>query len=114
MTLGLVALAKAADAEIQANPLWLRALMQFARLHANRFYNFRGLEYFRVKMAPGRWEPLYAISNEPRFSVRTLYNVGGAFSGISPWLAIGIGAGKAIRQELRGDVDRRPTRSAAR
>jgi phosphatidylglycerol lysyltransferase len=106
VTLGLVALATAAEAEIHANPLWLRALMRFARLHANRFYNFRGLEHFRVKMTPATWEPLYAISNEKSFSLRTLYNIGGAFSGISPLLAVGIGAAKAIRQELRGDVDR--------
>jgi len=33
-------------------------------------------------MAPERWEPIYAISNEKSFSVRTLYNMGGAFSGI--------------------------------
>ncbi len=82
------------------NPLWLRSLMKLARAHANRFYNFRGLEQFRIKMVPTRWEPLYAISNEKRFSVRTLYNVGGAFSGISPWLAIGIGLARAIRREL--------------
>jgi hypothetical protein len=52
-------------------------------------------------MLPGRWEPLYAISNEKKFSVRTLYNIGGAFSRISPWLAIGIGVAKAMRRELR-------------
>ena len=102
VTLGLVALAHAAAGEIHRNPLWLRTLMRFARVHASRFYNFRGLEQFRVKMAPGAWEPLYAISNERNFSVRTLYNIGGAFSGIPPWLAIGMGIGKAIRRELGG------------
>jgi phosphatidylglycerol lysyltransferase len=101
VTLGLVALADAARAEIRGNPLWLRFLMEFARLHANRFYNFRGLEHFRVKMLPGHWEPIYAISNERRFSVRTLYGIGAAFAGIPPWLAIGIGATKAVRQELQ-------------
>ena len=91
VTLGLVALAHAADEEIRRNPAWLRILMYFARAHANRFYNFRGLERFRVKMAPERWETIYAISNEPRFSVRSLYAMGGAFSGIAPWAAIAIG-----------------------
>jgi lysylphosphatidylglycerol synthetase-like protein (DUF2156 family) len=102
VTLGLVALARAVDKDMHRNPLWLRALMQFARAHANRFYSFRGLEQFRLKMDPEGWEPIYAISNEKTFSVRTLYNLGGAFSGISPWLAIGIGIARAIRQELKG------------
>jgi hypothetical protein len=33
--------------------------------------------------------------------MRTLYNVGAAFSGIPPWLAIAIGIGKAVRREFR-------------
>jgi len=100
-TLGLVALAHASDREIQRNPIWLQWMMRFARAHANRFYNFRGLEQFRVKMRPQRWETLYAISNERRFSLRTLYSVGSAFSGIPPWMAIGIGAMKALGEEFR-------------
>lgn len=101
VTLGLVALAGAAQTDIDRNPWWLQAMMKFARLHANRFYNFRGLEHFRLKMAPSRWETLYAISNERSFSVQTLYNMGRAFSGISPMLAIGIAAVKALRQEFQ-------------
>ncbi len=99
-TLGLVALAHAADHEIRRNPAWLRTMMQFARAHANRFYNFRGLEHFRTKMTPQLWEPVYAISDEKRFSARTFYAMGAAFSGIPPWLAIGIGVVKAVRTEL--------------
>ncbi len=110
LTLGLVALAHAADPEIRRNPLWLRGLMRFARAHANRFYNFRGLEHFRTKLAPDAWEPVYAISNEHRFSLPTLYAIGAAFSGIPPWMAIGIGVVKAVRTELRrafGPIRRR-------
>lgn len=106
VTLGLVALASAADQDIHCNPYWLRSLMRFARVHANRFYNFRGLEYFRVKMEPARWEPIYAISTERRFSISTLYGIGAAFSGVPPWLAIGIGAAKALRQELQHSFPR--------
>jgi phosphatidylglycerol lysyltransferase len=112
-TLGLVALAHAADREIRANPAWLRMLMYFARAHANRFYNFRGLENFRVKMAPDRWETVYVISNQPRFSPLNLYTMGAAFSGISPWAAIGIGAAKAVREELRLALRRRSATSPA-
>ena len=102
VTLGLVALASAAESGIQANPFWLRSIMRFARLHANRFYNFRGLEQFRLKMSPCRWEPVYAISTERRFSPGTLYSMGAAFAGIAPWRAIAIGAAQAIRHELAG------------
>ncbi|HTU43552.1 MAG TPA: DUF2156 domain-containing protein [Bryobacteraceae bacterium] len=100
ITLGLVALATAARREMHLNPIWLRAAMNFARAHANRFYNFRGLEQFRLKMLPDRWETIYAISNERSFSPRTLYSMGASFSSISPWLAIGIGLAKAIQREL--------------
>lgn len=101
VTLGLVALAHMADNRLRRNPLWLRTLMQFARAHANRFYNFRGLEQFRLKLVPNKWETVYAISNEKSFSMRTLYSVGGAFSEIPPWLAIGMGVAKAIQREIR-------------
>lgn len=97
-TMGLVALAQGTTA---GNPFWLRSLMSIARAHANRFYNFRGLERFRTKMHPGSWEKLYAISNEPRFSPQALYAVGGAFSGISPMRAIGLAVFKGAREELR-------------
>jgi phosphatidylglycerol lysyltransferase len=97
LTLGLVALARAADREMRANPFWLRGLMRFARAHGNRFYHFRGLEHFRTKLAPRTWEPVYAISNEERFSARTLYAMAAAFSGLPPWLAIAIGGARSLR-----------------
>jgi lysylphosphatidylglycerol synthetase-like protein (DUF2156 family) len=97
-TMGLVALA---DGTTGGNPRWLRALMYIARAHANRFYNFRGLEQFRAKMHPANWENLYAISNERRFSPQALYAVGRAFSGISPVRAVGLAVLKGAREELR-------------
>jgi phosphatidylglycerol lysyltransferase len=99
VTLGLVALARAADREIRSNPAWMRGLMRFARAHANRFYHFRGLEHFRAKLGPQCWEPVYAISNERRFSPGTLYAMGSAFSEIAPWLAVGIGLARAAGAE---------------
>ena len=63
-TLGLVALAQQTAHD---NPLWLRSLMALARAHANRFYNFRGLEHFRAKMNPDCWEKIYAISEREAF-----------------------------------------------
>lgn len=96
VTMGLVALASGTT---QVNPLWMRALMNLARAHANRFYNFRGLERFRARMAPDSWESIYLISNERRFSPQALYAVGGAFSGISPIRAIAIAVWKGAREE---------------
>jgi hypothetical protein len=52
-----------------------------------------------MKMAPARWETIFAIENEPRFSMRTLYAIGEAFAGIPPWQAIGLGVLRAIGQE---------------
>jgi len=100
-TMGLVALARGT---VEENPLWLRTLMVIARAHANRFYNFRGLEHFRAKMHPGYWEKIYAISNERRFSFQALYAVGGAFSGISPVRAVGLAVAKGARTEFGAAV----------
>ncbi len=109
-TLGLVALASQAASASASNPWWFRLLTRFARAHANRFYNFRGLERFRTKMSPGSWETIYAISNERNFSLRTLYAIGAAFSGISPWRAMGLGVWRALRQEGRRLRERRARR----
>jgi phosphatidylglycerol lysyltransferase len=100
-TLGLVALSSQAVGASAINPWWLRLMMTMAREHANRFYNFRGLERFRMKMSPVGWETIYAISNERRFSLRTLYAIGAAFSGISPWRAIALGLIRALSHEAR-------------
>ncbi len=102
-TMGLVALARGT---VEENPLWLRSLMVAARAHANRFYNFRGLERFRAKMHPAYWEKIYAISNERRFSPQALYAVGGAFSGISPLRAIGLAVLKGAREEFEAGISR--------
>jgi phosphatidylglycerol lysyltransferase len=98
VTMGLVALA---GDELKHNPAWLRTLMFFARAHANRFYNFRGLEQFRAKMEPCRWDGVSFIVNQKRFSLSALYAVGAAFSGISPIRAIALGAIKGAAQEIR-------------
>jgi len=98
LTMGLVALS--GDA-LNRNPTWLRALMFWARAHANRFYNFQGLEAFRAKMRPASWETIYFISNEKRFSPFALYAIGGAFSRISPLRAIAIGVVHGARLEIQ-------------
>jgi phosphatidylglycerol lysyltransferase len=75
--------------------------MFWARAHANRFYNFRGLEAFRAKMRPPFSETIYFISNETAFSPFALYAIGGAFSRISPVRAIAIGVVHGARAEIQ-------------
>jgi phosphatidylglycerol lysyltransferase len=101
VTQGLVALSNHARDAMRDNPLWLRALMAWARAHGNRFYNFRGLEAFRTKMEPDAWETVYAISAEQSFSPETLHAVALAFCQGSPLAALARATVKAARQELR-------------
>jgi phosphatidylglycerol lysyltransferase len=84
-TLGLVLFTSHADREIVNHPWWLRTMMYMARKYANHFYNFRGLEHFRAKMSPEAWEPVYTISNERYFSLRSFHAVVAAFSGLPVW-----------------------------
>lgn len=101
VTLGLSPLSRRAAHGAPPNPLWLRLLLNWMRAHANRFYNFQGLESFKAKFHPERWEPIYAIAHERRFSPKTLYAATGAFSGGSP---LGMGAraiSRAVGQEWR-------------
>ena len=104
VTMGLVPLAKHAGAEIRRNPVWLRGLMAWARAHGRRFYHFDGLEAFRVKMCPGRWEMIYAISNEERFTMAAFYGLVAAFCEGSVVGMVVRGLGKALGAEVRNVV----------
>lgn len=101
LTLGLVPLTPRAPTAISPPRLWLRALLTWARLHGRRFYNFEGLDAFKAKFKPETWEPLLALSNEPRVSLRTLMAIAAAFSDAPLlWTAARI-LTKAARQEAR-------------
>lgn len=99
VTLGLVPLAKRPELLRPANPLWLRLLLGWVRAHGRRFYNFEGLEFFKAKFQPLRWEPVYAISDKSRFSPRTLYAVAAAFSEGAPVALVTKALGKAVKDE---------------
>ncbi len=102
VTMGLVPLKRLPDgASSAANPVWLAAVLSFIRLHGRRFYNFDGLERFKTKFRPHAWEPIYAISAEETFSVRTLYAITVAFTVQSPLSAITGGVARAVSIELR-------------
>jgi phosphatidylglycerol lysyltransferase len=110
VTLGLAPLSRRVppDAEpaVPTNGLawlrlsWLRLLLAWVRAHGRRFYNFEGLDAFKAKFKPDRWEPIYAISNEPHFSFQTLYAIAAAFSSGSPVRAVGRALIAAARQEI--------------
>lgn len=101
VTLGLSPLSKRARIEKFDNPVWLRMLLAWMRKHGQRFYNFDGLDSFKAKMTPEHWEPVFAISNEPVFSGRTLYSMALAFTNNKPFSVIAAGLGKAVTSEIR-------------
>lgn len=99
VTMGIVPLSPRAPAT--DNPTWLNALLAWARAHGRRFYNFDGLDALKSKFHPEYWEPIYAISNESEFSMRSLYAVLAAFTDGPPPLTLLRAVGKAAIQEWR-------------
>ena len=101
VTLGLSPLSKRAKIASFDNPIWLRILLGWMRKHGQRFYNFDGLDRFKSKLMPNYWEPVFAISNEPRFSGSTLYAIGCAFTENHPFRVLAIGLKKAVIAESK-------------
>ena len=79
VTLGLAPLARRENVTSEDESWWLRSALRFAAANGKRFYNFRGLEAFKTKFGPESWEPVYAIENSSRFSMRALIAIAGAF-----------------------------------
>lgn len=100
VTLGLSPLSKRAKIEKFDNPLWLRVLLAWMRKHGQRFYNFDGLDAFKSKLTPERWEPVFAISNEPVFSAGTMYSIALAFTDNRPFSVIAGGLKRAVATEF--------------
>lgn len=99
-TLGLSPLSTRSNVGYSDDPLWLRLLLAWLRKHARRFYNFDGLDHFKAKLRPVRWEPVFAVSNEPRVSFRTIYAITSAFSGNGPIRLFAGGLAKAAATEM--------------
>lgn len=99
-TLGVSPLSVRSQVEPFDNPLWLRILLAWLRKHGQRFYNFDGLDAFKTKLQPERWEPIFAISNESRFSFRTIYAIASAFSKNKPIRLILGGIWRALITEI--------------
>ena len=107
VTMGLVPLSRNTWEPENYNPLWLRWTLSWVRAHGRRFYNFDGLDRFKAKFQPHRWEAIYAISNERRFSFRSLYAIADAFSEGSAIRAVLHGLRKAVGQEWEWFRERR-------
>ncbi|MDE3053805.1 MAG: DUF2156 domain-containing protein [Gemmatimonadota bacterium] len=84
VTLGLSPLSRRSGVDDAANPAWLRWVLAWIRAHGRRFYDFDGLDAFKAKFRPERWEPVYAIADQRRALPRTLFAIAAAFSQGSP------------------------------
>ena len=111
VTLGLSPLSQHGSDSDTDQPLWLRFLLSWVRLHGARFYNFRGLDSFKAKFNPERWEQIYAISEGRPFPPRALYAIAGAFSGGNPIGLITIALVRALRAEVLRMVGRATRRA---
>ena len=101
-TLGLAPLSRrgvpAPDAGV---PLWLRLALAGVRAHGRRFYDFDGLDAFKAKFQPERWEPVYAIARGLAFPPRALYAIAGVFGGRAPAGLVATALARAAQTELR-------------
>jgi phosphatidylglycerol lysyltransferase len=109
LTLGLAPLShRGAPPPAAGTPLWLGALLGWVRAHGRRFYDFDGLDAFKAKFRPERWDPVYAIAAVRRpgapFPPRALWAIAAAFGGGSP-VALGVRAlARAGAAEVRWAV----------
>ncbi|HEU0175886.1 MAG TPA: DUF2156 domain-containing protein [Blastocatellia bacterium] len=106
VTLGLSPLSRRAAISQEENPLWLRWLLSWAQAHGRRFYNFDGLDSFKTKFQPERWEPVFAIFNAPHFSPAALYAIAEAFTKGSPIRTVASALLKAAQTEAGWFADR--------
>jgi phosphatidylglycerol lysyltransferase len=100
VTLGLSPLSQRAAISQEENPLWLRWTLSWVRAHGRRFYNFDGLDAFKTKFQPERWEPVFAILNTPHFSPVALYAIAEAFTKGTPIRAVAGALMKAMQTEV--------------
>jgi phosphatidylglycerol lysyltransferase len=111
-TLGLSPLSQRAGLTQTKQPLWLGLLLRVVRRGGRRFYNFGGLDAFKAKFNPERWEPIYAIAEGASFPPRALYAIAGAFSGGAPIEMVLRAVLRAVHNELLS-IGRKATRGDA-
>ena len=107
VSLGLVPLSTYAPLSANAPPPVVRALLRWTRAHARRFYHFDGLERFKAKFRPHRWEPSYLLTTQPTVTIGTLHAVADAFAGpISPERLVAEAVARAGLDEFQRLRDR--------
>ena len=106
VTLGLSPLSLRAGGKREPAPLWVRAALAWIRAYGRRFYNFDGLDQFKAKFLPQRWEPVYAATPRPQVTPGMLYAIAGAFGGQSPIRFVARGLIRAARHEAGWALER--------
>jgi phosphatidylglycerol lysyltransferase len=81
ITLGLAPLAHRGAPRVDRAPGWLTAIFGFLRGHAQRFYNFRGLEAFKAKFGAAQWSPVYCVLSPGSHLGRAMLAITAAFAG---------------------------------
>lgn len=82
-------------------PTWLRWAFRWAYARGGWLYDFAGLETFKAKFRPDRWEPVYLLSDERAISPRTMVAVAAAFTGGRPLRSVVGGIGRATGRGRR-------------
>ena len=84
VSLGLVALSRhAPKASMDAS--WLGVAQRLARRYGSQWYNFAGLDAFRSRLSPQRWEPLYIMFSRRLTAWDAAYGAASAFFDIPLW-----------------------------
>ncbi|MCW5818888.1 MAG: DUF2156 domain-containing protein [Trueperaceae bacterium] len=107
LTLGLCPLSRMhrpVEEPRRESPAWLRLAFAWGYAHGRRFYDFAGLEAFKEKFWPPRWEPIYLVGGEG-IGLRTLYAVAAAFTGGRPVNALAQGVWRAYGPGRRSVAD---------
>ena len=101
VTLGLSPLSRRTDVEFSHHRAWLRFALGWVRAHGRRFYDFDGLDAFKAKFLPQRWEPIWAITSERRVGLGTLWAISGAFGQMSPPKLLTLALWRGLVKEIR-------------
>lgn len=102
VTLGLVPLSTRSPLSVPPPAPAVRFLLGWTRAHARRFYRFDGLEQFKAKFRPERWEPMYLVVPGSHVGFLTLYAVADVFAGGRPSRLVGRALARAVAAEAGG------------
>lgn len=101
VTLGLSPLSSRSGIDRKPSRFWLRFVLGWVRAHGRRFYDFDGLDAFKAKFLPDRWEPIWAITSERRVGLGTLWAISGAFGQMSPPTLLSLALWRAVVKETK-------------